>query len=326
MKRAVVSIAAGLLVVAVVSVIAYRLADRDSGLTAAEAAVIRENLFTIKDPAENASRLARYQDARAQCMAEAGFTVPVRHPVVSRLPRYDDRQGLPDRAFAQQWGFAVFTDKEIEDEEFSVADPTAVSTTESDAYYTAMFGSWRKDPEGGVVPKNALGGCAGKALQASNPIMYAMNELPPKAQQSYRAMNQQIVSDPKVVAAVGTWRKCMASNGYDVGDATYDSMAPWLESRKKVTESGTRTVRIQAFENEKPQTVTVPKYDAKSLAEATSFERAVAKVALDCSDAEGLDATIHKAWQIRQDLWLKKYSSELADGAKLELAAAASTR
>jgi hypothetical protein len=182
---------------------------------------------------------ARIQESIRQCMVAEGFEyVPVEPPA--------DAFGVVDERTPEEWaaeqGFGITTwvgnEEAFSGPETEWVDPNqeivdAMSESEREAYYAALYGSEEEqqagttseiDPETGeeVFYSEGFGfGCSGEAYEAeygNQDDLYT--ELGPELE----AMNERIMADPRIVALDTEWSACMADKGY-----TYESQEKMYE-------------------------------------------------------------------------------------------------
>lgn len=192
---------------------------------------------------------ARYQDEEAQrqelirsCMAEQGFDyTPVSYPdsFVSYGPEDQEE-------YVKTQGFGITTwygnEEQFQEEAEEFVDPNqemvdAMSESEREAYYAALYGTEEEqmegatteiDPETGeeITYHEGYGaGCEGEASEEiyGNPgdTQDLWEDLQPQMDQMY----ERIQADPRVVEFNEEWSSCMAEAGYEV------------ESREKMWET-----------------------------------------------------------------------------------------
>ncbi len=210
------------------------------------------DFFGGSDDPEQAQAQYREQEARLQeavrlCMAEEGFDyIPVEPPADDYV--FDDST---QEEFAAEQGFGITTwvgnEDEFVESDSEWVDPNqeiveAMSDSEREAYYEALYGSEEEQQEGTTVEvdpetgeevyfQEGFGaGCYGEAAEAEYGGQDDLwEELGPEVE----AMYERMQADPRIVEANQEWSACMADEGYDYEspDAMYETVFTEFQTR-----------------------------------------------------------------------------------------------
>lgn len=197
--------------------------------------------------AEYREREARTQEAVRRCMAEEGFDyIPVEPPPESFA--FDD---TTQEEFAAKQGFGITTwignEEQFAGQESEWVDPNqeiveAMSDSEREAYFEALYGSEEEQQEGMTVETDPDSGeeiyisegfgpgCYGEAQEAEYGNQDDLwEELGPELE----AMYERVQADPRIVEANQEWSTCMSEEGYDFEspESMYDSAFRDFEQR-----------------------------------------------------------------------------------------------
>lgn len=197
------------------------------------------------EEASNAKQM-QIEELQAECMAEEGFEyIPVDWAAMNggsaAIAVEEDDIPWGTLEFAEQWGYGITTNP-WEDSEEPIDPPTdggyedpnmeivnAMSETEQQAYYAALYGEQSQEPidsEGEYVqPSWEEMGCSGYAQHevygdsafggGDDPFAELMDEM--------NRMYEDIQSDDRILETESEWASCMADAGHPnlakVGDA-----------------------------------------------------------------------------------------------------------
>jgi hypothetical protein len=175
---------------------------------------------------------AQIQEAIRVCMVELGFEyVPVLQPEGAFF--YDDSG--PEE-YAARYGFGISTWVGNEDAFAGPADDwedpnraivEAMSESERDAYYAALYGTEEEqqadmtvevDPETGEEMYISEGfgfGCQGRAYEELYGSQSGQNALWEELGPDLEAMYERMQADPRIQEVNAEWSSCMADNGYE---------------------------------------------------------------------------------------------------------------
>jgi hypothetical protein len=189
---------------------------------------------------------ARIQESIRQCMAEAGFEY---QPV---LPPEGSFGVVQEEFDEEEWvrtqGFGITTWYGNEEEMMGPergeewVDPNqetleAMSESESQAWYEALYGTEEEqmegatteiDPETGeeyTVTSGYGAGCSGEAYEAEYGDQRATEDLWMELNPEMEAMYERVQADPRIVELDQQWSACMAEAGYQ-----YESMTQMQEA------------------------------------------------------------------------------------------------
>jgi hypothetical protein len=178
---------------------------------------------------------AQVQEAIRACMAEEGFEyIPVDHSGGSVMAF--DEGGQEEHL--RKYGFGITTwvlNDDVEEEVFDEAfdDPNheiveAMSDSERDAYYEALYGSDEEmreiaeieyDEETGEELGYSFSGPGPGCEGAAHAEVYGegsdTSELWEELQPAFDEMYERVRSDPRIVEAEQDWSRCMAEAGYE---------------------------------------------------------------------------------------------------------------
>jgi hypothetical protein len=186
----------------------------------------------------------------AECMADQGFEyVPVDYSSMSQ-PAYEE----PDvewgtREFAEQYGYGMSTwpgmdEQPLPEEEVGFQDPNqayveAMSDTERDAYYVALYGD-QTGPEPGEEDEWewdwTTAGCQGSSQHAIEEKYGLGGEEMTALQEEMEAMWGQIQADERLTSLNARWADCMADAGYTGLASMDDAQNSLMEEQNAIYE------------------------------------------------------------------------------------------
>jgi hypothetical protein len=245
------------------------------------------------------AQMMRVEEIVAQCMSEQGFEyTPVDY---STQPGYDAAAEGPEEEwgtleFAKKWGYGVTTnpwgggeavEEPMPSEEW--VDPNqdylnAMSETEQQAYYAALYGN-QENVEGEEVEYDwTTAGCQGKA---QHDVYEAGQDTDDVAalQEELGSMYEQVQSDDRITAVAAEWASCMADAGYP-GFATIDDASNSIYER-------VNGLWEDAYSELDPETATEEDYaaieDQVQEAQAAITEDEIATAVADITCQEDVD-------------------------------------
>lgn len=178
---------------------------------------------------------ARRQEAIRACMAEEGFDyIPVQQPEES----YQVWGPENEEEMARTQGFGIstwygnedqFTEEAVEWEDPNQETVEAMSESEREAYYEALYGSEEEqmegatteiDPDTGEEYTTFEGsyygaGCDGQASEEIWGDQSQGEDLWQELEPEMTAMYERVQADPRIVALDEEWSECMADAGYE---------------------------------------------------------------------------------------------------------------
>lgn len=180
---------------------------------------------------------ARVQESIRSCMAAAGFEYQPMNPPEGSFGFVDDEWDEEEWVREQGFGITTWYGNEDEFTETTVGgeewvDPNqemldAMSDSERDAWYAALYGTEEEqmegsytevDPETGeeyTVMEGHGAGCQGEAYTAEYGEQSQNEDLWEELSPAMDAMYQQVQADPRIVELNEGWSSCMASAGYE---------------------------------------------------------------------------------------------------------------
>lgn len=176
---------------------------------------------------------ARIQEEIRRCMAEEGFEY---QPMVQPDEAFSVYEEIDQEEWVRTQGFGITTwygNEEQMDQGSEWIDPNqerldAMSETESEAWYAALYGTQEEqeedmtseiDSETGETFYTGSGfgaGCQGEAMEAEYGEQGDTQALWEEIQPAMDAMYQQVQADPRIVEGNQEWSACMATAGYEV--------------------------------------------------------------------------------------------------------------
>ncbi|MDP9495953.1 MAG: hypothetical protein M3P87_12025 [Actinomycetota bacterium] len=198
--------------------------------------------------AEFQAQEARIQESIRQCMAGSGFEYQPILPPQGSFVVYDETNE-EERVRTQGFGITTWYGNEETTDTTSMAeewvDPNqemleAMSQSEQDAWYAALYGTQEEqmegshtevDPETGeeyVMTEGYGAGCQGEAYEAEYGEMNNTEDLWAEINPAMEAMYQQVQADPRIVEMDQGWSTCMAAAGYEfespmkMGETVYE--------------------------------------------------------------------------------------------------------
>ncbi len=223
------------------------------------------------EEASNAKQM-QIEELQAECMAELGFEyIPVDWSAMGggMAISSDEMDEIPwgTLEFAEQWGYGITTnpyEDSQEDVEPTPADQgyedpnmeivNAMSETEQQAYYEALYGPQSDEPvmdeDEWVPPSWEEMGCSGYAQhEVYGDAAFGGGEDDPFAglMDEMNQMWESISTDDRILATESEWATCMADAGHPnlakVGDAEqiiYDQVDPiWNDAYSDVSPDAT---------------------------------------------------------------------------------------
>ena len=178
--------------------------------------------FDLDDPDARAAQAnemeRRVQESIARCMAQEGFEyIPAVDPGSAAV--FIPAASFEEEEYVREQGFGITTwygrEQTNRAPDDGWVDPNndiveAMSESESNAYYEALYGYSTELPEGADES-----GCQGQAYEEVYGRMERMfEELGPMLDELY----QRFLADPRYQKATGEWSGCMSNRGY-----TYES-------------------------------------------------------------------------------------------------------
>lgn len=185
----------------------------------------------------------------AECMAEQGFEyVPVDYSSMSQTPVEEPDVEWGTREFAEQYGYGMTTypgmDEQPAPEEQVWEDPNqvyvdAMSETEREAYYVALYGA-QSGPEPGEeeewVYDWTQAGCQGSSQHAIEEKYGLGGEEMTALQEEMEALWGQVAADERITALTTRWADCMADAGYPGLAAVEDAQNAIMEEQNAIQE------------------------------------------------------------------------------------------
>jgi hypothetical protein len=215
--------------------------DSDTSTTEARESGGEESMaeffgYGSDDPEEQQARWqdeeARRQELIRACMAEEGFDyTPVQQPEGSfQVWGPEDEEEM-----ARTQGFGITTwygNEEQFEEDFEWQDPNqemvdAMSESEREAYYAALWGTEEEQMEGATTeidPETGEemtfyegfgAGCEGKASEEIWGDQSQTQDLWAELEPEMEAMWERVQADPRIVDLDEDWSACMADAGYE---------------------------------------------------------------------------------------------------------------
>lgn len=175
---------------------------------------------------------ARRQELIRTCMADEGFDYT---PVVPPDDSFQAWDPGDEEEFAKTQGFGITTwygnedafDRGVEWEDPNQEMVEAMSESERQAYYDALYGTEQEqmegtttetDPETGeeyYVSEGFGAGCEGEASEDIWGDQSASQDLWEEIGPAMQAMYERVEADPRIQALDEEWAACMAEAGYD---------------------------------------------------------------------------------------------------------------
>lgn len=180
--------------------------------------------FDPNDPDASREQFRRWerrqQELIAACMANQGFEyVPV--VTTSSVTGF----GLDEEQFAREQGFGISTRFDLLDENYPPQPPdpndaitAAMSESESDAYYAALYGE-ETELEAGAEESAATfwgGGCQGEAAQE---VFGQADAIFSELEPLLNDLQERVDADPRLAGADQGWTACMSDRGFQYEDA-----------------------------------------------------------------------------------------------------------
>ena len=251
------------------------------------------------------------QESIRTCMAEQGFEyIPVSYPNDFIDFEFDERE------WAETNGFGVTTWFLQEEEQFfpedDFVDPNqenieAMSDSERDAYYEALYGDYEEyeptyDEDGNEIFEfEGFGsGCEPEAYEA---VYGGQDDVYLEFGEELEALYEKVESDPRIVAIQDDWSACMADLGYTfsnqeemyeyiftdfqaradevLGSQFNDPFAGWTEEEINEFFETKSDEEIEAFFVE-AESATRSDVDEEALAALNEEEIALAVADIDC--------------------------------------------
>ena len=154
------------------------------------------------------------EERTAECMRARGFEYRPADPVARRTALVGGN--LSEEEFTAQYGYGITTllDRSVP----ATADPNvgirnALGPADRAAYDVALLGEDRSATFFAAMDTgdfSRLGGCTRTAVEAAFGGAATVTSLQTKLDE----LDRRIVADPRMVAAVATWTRCMADAGY----------------------------------------------------------------------------------------------------------------
>lgn len=258
------------------------------------------------------------EEVVAACMAEQGFDyTPVDYSQQGGMAISVDDQDIPwgTLEFAKKYGYGMTTNPYSEsasaepEPEQTWIDPNqayveAMSETEQQAYYTALYGDQTATDGGGDEPVEydwTTAGCQGKAqhevYEQDNPWN---DEKFQGLQEEMSKVWEQSQNDPRVSEAAAKWVDCMAGKGHD-GLATVDDAQNQINEKvNAVYEHGYDGIDTENATEE--DFAAVQKEIEAKIAEITDEEIATATDDYTCRDEVKYTDVVQKVqFEIQQE-------------------------
>ena len=200
-----------------------------------------QDMYGSSDEDQGAADQMRTEELTAQCMGEQGFEyTPVDYSAMNAGMVAPDESEIPwgTLEFAKEWGYGITTNP-YSDQESAPVDPgqefvdpnqayvEAMSATEQEAYYLALYGAQYNQEyvEGQEYEwKWEEAGCQGFAQHEVYPDSMGDQDSEYAAlMDEMNAMYESTIADPRLTEIEAGWASCMSDAGYSglakVGDA-----------------------------------------------------------------------------------------------------------
>lgn len=277
-----------------------------------------ERVGTSMDSEDGKAQQRRVEELVAECMAEEGFEYTPVEPMDSGpVPGEGDVPAWDTLEFAKAYGYGATTGEELwggSDEEW--VDPNqeyvaAMSETEQQAYWTALYGEMTEepaDPEAEPVePDWTEQGCTGAASHEASGSTRLWED--PSLREAMDEMTREyesLADDDAVREATQDWAQCL-------GDAGYDFATP-QDAQNSIFDEYNAAM---GFSEEPPaEGEAPPEPDQAALDALREKEIALATADRTCQDETGYaDATRTAQAAMEERLW-EKYGEQLEAAAE----------
>lgn len=183
---------------------------------------------------------ASIQESIRQCMAESGFEYQPMVPPEGSFEVFDE---MDEEERVRTQGFGITTWYGNEETTVTTAggqewvDPNqemldAMSETEREAWYAALYGTEEEQMEGShtevdpdtgeeyTVMEGNGAGCQGEAYDAEYGDQNQSQELWEELSPAMEAMYEQVQADPRIIELDQEWSACMANAGFEYESST----------------------------------------------------------------------------------------------------------
>lgn len=269
------------------------------------------------DSEDSQAQQRRVEEAVAECMAEEGFEYTPVEPMDSGpVPGEGDVPAWDTLEFAKTYGYGATTGDDLWGGGEEWVDPNqdyveAMSESEQQAYWTALYGEMVEDPEDPEVevqsPDWTEQGCTGAASHEVSSATRVWED--PGVQEAMDEMTREyetLADDEDVRAATEEWAACL-------GEAGYDFASPQDAQNSIFEEYNT----VMGFSAEPPaEGEAPPEPDQAALDALREKEIALATADRTCQEETGF-ARAQQAAQVAMEkrLW-EKYGEQLEAAAQ----------
>ncbi|WP_250443215.1 hypothetical protein [Actinotalea sp. C106] len=259
-----------------------------------------EDLYSDWDSDEGQAQMMRAEEIAAECMAEQGFEyIPQDTSGGASYSSEDLDVEWGSAEFAEQYGYGITTDPWGTGEEEPVAeeewvDPNAeyveaMSQSEQDAYYAALYGTDPGPAEGEEEEWEydwELAGCQGLAQhEVYEGGDTADSEKFAALEDEMTRMWEATEADPRLSEASAEWASCMADAGYPGLAAVGDAEEAFYEELNAIQEEAYGQDLGEDATAEEWEALDAAAREAQSELTPREIETAVADV--ECRDEVG---------------------------------------
>ncbi|WP_148220797.1 hypothetical protein [Xylanimonas cellulosilytica] len=252
--------------------------------------------------AEQQAKQMEMEEAVARCMADEGFEyTPVDY---SALMAEVDAVDTTTREYAQEYGYGHSIQPDTTGNPMpEFVDPNedyvaAMSESESEAYYEALYGAMEYDVDNvDSIPDMSEMGCTGAAqveIMGQQDTSLFDNEELTAFGENMEQLEADVAADPKVAEAAAGWAECMADAGFD-----------YATPQEAQDDFMTRSQAI--WEEADPESVDAPEQDA----DLQEQEREAAVADFDCKEKVGYDAIRREVQFALEQEYIDTHEAEL---------------
>lgn len=284
-----------------------------------------QDIYGTADETQADAMQMRMEELVAECMAEQGFEyIPVDWSQSGVSYSSDDLDvEWGSREFAEKYGYGASTDpwgtEEAEMPLDEFVDPNedyvmAMSETEREAYYSALYGD-QTGPEEGAEDEWEYrweeAGCQGRAQHETYEVAPGLDEDRFAALQAeMQAMWESTMTDPRLAELNAAWASCMSDAGHPGFAAAEDAQNSIYDEMNRIWENAYEGIAPDAGEDEWKA---VEEGIQDRMAEISEREIALAVTDFECREKVDYDTT-------QRDI-AREYEQEFYDAHKDELEA-----
>ena len=293
-----------------------------------------EKMYGSYSQEDGDAQQVRVEEILAECMSEQGFEyIPVDYSSMSgaSFEPEDLEFEWGTKEFAAEYGYGATTDpwgnqsgeggeEPADDDAEEFVDPNqdyvnAMSETEQQAYYAAMYGEQsfdETDPEAEVEYDWETAGCQGRAQHEVYEGANGMEEDEFTAlQDEMNTMYESSMTDPRLADVNSEWASCMADAGYPGFSAVGDAENSIHDQVNALWEDAYPSDPTQMEGMTEEDYMAIQEGIDEQLADITPVEIETAVADFDCREKVGYD-------KVQREVSVE-YQQEFVDAHKAEL-------